>query len=429
MDSVVSLDSGAMRLISAFEKSGFSIYAAGGCVRDALLNRPVSDIDLAVSATPEQNKLVLQKNDIRYVETGISHGTLTALVGGRAYEITTFRTDGRYSDNRRPDSVNFVSDIRGDLARRDFTVNAMAYNPREGIIDIFNGADDLKSGIIRAVGDPDIRFEEDSLRILRGLRFASVLNFEIESVTAFSMMRKSPLLKKIARERVTEELIKLLSGTGAARVLKNYRDIIFSIHSDFPKLVAAGTWDYAVKAFSCLPPNADLRLAALILFLSRCVNIQKKSITPVDTSETGITGNTLRSLRLKSISCRYIRRLMQYCAAAEPRDRSGIKRVLSHLGDSFYNDLLILRRAVFNSLENSERCRIIDMTLDVIRDIHDKNEVYTLASLDLNGSDLKNLGYSGQRIGQTLEMVLELVMDGVLPNDRDVIIRYLNEAE
>ena len=228
---------------------------------------------------------------------------------------------------------------------------------------------------------------------------------------------------------MTEELIKLLSGTGAARVLKNYRDIIFSIHSDFPKLVAAGTWDYAVKAFSCLPPNADLRLAALILFLSRCVNIQKKSITPVDTSETGITGNTLRSLRLKSISCRYIRRLMQYCAAAEPRDRSGIKRVLSHLGDSFYNDLLILRRAVFNSLENSERCRIIDMTLDVIRDIHDKNEVYTLASLDLNGSDLKNLGYSGQRIGQTLEMVLELVMDGVLPNDRDVIIRYLNEAE
>ena len=190
MDSVVSLDSGAMRLISAFEKSGFSIYAVGGCVRDALLNRPVSDIDLAVSATPEQNKLVLQKNDIRYVETGISHGTLTALVGGRAYEITTFRTDGRYSDNRRPDSVNFVSDIRGDLARRDFTVNAMAYNPREGIIDIFNGADDLKSGIIRAVGDPDIRFEEDSLRILRGLRFASVLNFEIESVTAFSMMRK-----------------------------------------------------------------------------------------------------------------------------------------------------------------------------------------------------------------------------------------------
>ena len=333
MDSVVSLDSGAMRLISAFEKSGFSVYAVGGCVRDALLNRPVSDIDLAVSATPEQNKLVLQKNDIRYAETGISHGTLTALVGGRAYEITTFRTDGRYSDNRRPDSVNFVSDIRGDLARRDFTVNAMAYNPREGIIDIFNGADDLKSGIIRAVGDPDIRFEEDSLRILRGLRFASVLNFEIESVTAFSMMRKSPLLKKIARERVTEELIKLCRVRGP-HVLKNYRDIIFSIHSDFPKLVAAGTWDYAVKAFSCLPPNADLRLAALILFF-RAASIFKKSITPVDTSETGITGNTLRSLRLKSISCRYIRRLMQYCAAAEPRDRSGIKRVLSHLGDSF----------------------------------------------------------------------------------------------
>lgn len=136
MDATVSLDSGALRLISAFEGSGYSIYAVGGCVRDALLHRPVSDIDFAVSATPEQNKLVLRENNIRYVETGISHGTLTALVGGRAYEITTFRTDGSYSDNRRPDSVSFVSDVRYDLARRDFTVNAMAYNPREGIIDL-----------------------------------------------------------------------------------------------------------------------------------------------------------------------------------------------------------------------------------------------------------------------------------------------------
>ena len=428
MDATVSLDSGALRLISAFEGSGYSIYAVGGCVRDALLHRPVSDIDFAVSATPEQNKLVLRENNIRYVETGISHGTLTALVGGRAYEITTFRTDGSYSDNRRPDSVSFVSDVRYDLARRDFTVNAMAYNPREGIIDLFGGADDIDNRLIRAVGDPDTRFEEDSLRILRGLRFASVLNFEIETVTAYSMIRKSSHLKNISRDRVTDELIKLLSGTGASRILEDYSDIIFSLHSDFPKLVAAGTWGYAVKTFSRLPPNADLRLAALILFLSRSVNIQKKSITPVDISETGITGNILRSLRLKSVSCRYIRRLMQYCAAVEPRDRPGIKRVLSHLGDRFYHDLLTLRRAVFSALENDEKCRIIDKTLDTIRDIHEKNEVYTLSCLDLNGLDLKSLGYSGQRIGQTLETVLELVMDGALPNDRDAIIRYLNES-
>lgn len=427
MNTEIKLDRAALYLISVFENRGFSIYAVGGCVRDALLDRPVCDIDLAVSAAPDESKRVLSKNNIQYIETGLSHGTLTAVVGGRGYEITSFRTDGTYSDNRRPDSVSFVSDINVDLSRRDFTINAMAYNPREGIIDLFGGREDIKNGVIRAVGDPDMRFEEDSLRILRGLRFASVLDFHIDPQTAKAMTRRSSLLRNIARERVTNEVMKLLSGSGAQRILENYRDIIFCMSSEFPRLVASGTWECAVRTFGLLPANPDIRLAALILFLSQSVNLNRRSIKAVDISDTSLTRRILRTFRLKSVSSNYILSLMQYVSMSEPRDRLGVKKMLFSLGNRFYTDLLKLRLAVFSCLEEKQRCAVISKTLDTVDDIEKSKEVYNISELDINGNDLKNMGYNGEKIGRLLETVLDLVMQDKLKNNREDIIRYLLE--
>lgn len=425
MTAPVLLDRGAEFLISLFERGGFSVYAVGGCVRDFLLNRRVSDIDLAVSASPRQSKTILESNGIQCVETGAAHGTVTAVLGGRSYEITTFRTDGAYSDNRRPDSVSFVRDINADLSRRDYTINAMAYNPKSGIIDLYGGMADLERGVIRAVGNPDKRFSEDSLRIVRGLRFASQLGFDIEAETAQAMLKKSPLLKNIARERMTAELLKLLSGESAASVLEKYKSVVLCMSVEFPRLVADGLWHYAVSAFSLLPAKPDLRLAALILFLSQSIDIKKRTINPVDITDVGAASRILRTFRLKSLTVRYIMQLMRYADKPEPNDMIGIKKMMAALGNSFYIDLLTLRCAVFGALGASERCMLINKIIDTVRGIDRRHEIYRISELDINGDDLKNMGYSGRQIGELLDTLLNLVMSSQLENSRESIVNYI----
>lgn len=425
MTEPVLLDRGAEFLISLFESEGFSAYAVGGCVRDFLLNRPVSDIDLAVSASPYRSKTILEGNGIRCVETGIAHGTVTAVLGGRSYEITTFRTDGVYSDNRRPDSVSFVGDINTDLARRDYTINAMAYNPKGGIIDPYGGVADLERGVIRTVGNPDKRFSEDSLRIVRGLRFASQLGFDIEDETAQAMIKKSSLLKNVARERMTSELLKLLSGKSAAVVLEKHKSVVLCMSVEFPRLVADGLWYYTVSTFNLLPTKADIRLSALILFLSCSIDIEKKKINPVDVTEVGAVSRILRTFRLKSLTVRYIMQLMRYADKPEPKDLIGIKKMMAALGSEFYIELLTLRCAVFGALGASERCAFINKIIDTVRDIDRRHEIYRVSELDINGDDLKNMGYSGRQIGELLDTLLELVMRSRLENSRESIVNYI----
>ncbi|MBQ3904732.1 MAG: polynucleotide adenylyltransferase, partial [Eubacterium sp.] len=199
----------AEKLIELLCGAGYKAYAVGGCVRDSMLNRPVSDIDICTSAKPNEVESVLEENGIKFIETGLKHGTVTAVVEHTPYEITTFRTDGEYLDNRRPERVTFVSDVKDDLARRDFTINAMAYNQSEGIVDCFGGREDIENKLIRAVGNADVRFNEDALRIMRALRFSAVLGFTIEESTEKALFDNRELLKNIACERIYTELIKL----------------------------------------------------------------------------------------------------------------------------------------------------------------------------------------------------------------------------
>ncbi len=424
MNFEIKLDSVSKMLISLFESVGISAYAVGGCVRDSCIGRPVSDIDLAVSCTPDITKKVLEQNNIKCVETGMIHGTVTAVTGGKAYEITTFRSDGRYSDNRRPDSVSFVTDIYTDLARRDFTVNAMAYNPSAGLIDIFGGIDDIETKTIRAVGDADTRFMEDSLRILRALRFASVLDFEIEQKTEQSILKKYPLLRNVAKERITEELIKLLSGKGASRIIRKYSQIILYVSGHLKTGFDVKNGENLCKIFDVLADETDIRVAAFILINSCPIDILNHSIGPVDTE---IVKKMTSSLRLRSATVQNTNRLLTHFDTEEPHDRVGVKKLMFSFGAQFYIQLLELRLAVFRVMEDKNRCDEVKKVLAIVNDIMDKHEPYSIAQLEINGNDLKALGCSGKRIGVLLEEVLEMVIEQRLENNRDSIIKYVTE--
>lgn len=269
------LDDNSKKLISIFEMAGYKAYAVGGCVRDSIMNLPFSDIDIATSCTPDISEKILETANIRFYETGIKHGTITAVMEGETYEITTFRVEGKYADNRHPDSVSFVNDIESDLSRRDFTVNAMAYNDTDGLVDVFGGADDIKSKTIRAVGDADTRFNEDALRILRALRFASTLDFKIEKSTSDSILKNKNLIKNVARERITEELKKLVCGVGVSKVLPRYYEVfnvIFNADYDYRKYVSAS------KKIVILPNDAILRIAMLFKTLEDDFSKIKKAL-------------------------------------------------------------------------------------------------------------------------------------------------------
>ena len=215
---------GAKFIITRLNSNGYRGDIVGGCVRDYLLGKEPNDFDITTDALPDEMRRIF--SDLKTVDTGIKHGTLTVIVDSVQYEVTTYRIDGEYSDNRHPDKVSFTNKLSDDLSRRDFTVNAMCYNEHDGVTDMFGGKEDLSARIIRAVGDPVLRFHEDSLRILRALRFAATLNFEIEKNTADAIFKTSSLLKNVSRERVYTEWKKLICGVGASRIIREYGSVI-----------------------------------------------------------------------------------------------------------------------------------------------------------------------------------------------------------
>ena len=220
----IQLPSVVLLAIERLEAHGHRAYAVGGCVRDSLIGRTPNDWDITTSARPEETAAAFV--GFKTVETGVKHGTLTVIIDGTPLEITTFRNDGEYADNRHPIAVTFSDTPEEDLSRRDFTVNAMAYHPKEGLLDLFGGQDDLQRRIIACVGEPKRRFDEDGLRILRAIRFASVLDFEIEEQTAKAVHAQRELLGNIAAERIREEFCKLIMGKGAVAILRDFSDVI-----------------------------------------------------------------------------------------------------------------------------------------------------------------------------------------------------------
>ncbi|MBQ7546708.1 MAG: tRNA nucleotidyltransferase [Clostridia bacterium] len=375
----MTLPQGVQTILSVLRQGGKRGVLVGGCVRDACMGLPAHDYDIATDATPAETLELFR--DFRVLETGIKHGTVTILIDHEPFEVTTFRIDGDYRDHRRPDRVTFTTRLADDLARRDFTVNAMAFDGQM-LIDPFGGQQDAQAHILRCVGDPDVRFNEDGLRILRALRFAAVLDFVIEPQTSDAIHRCRNLLEQIAVERLFAELRKLLGGQNAYAVLRGYADVMRVF---LPELS-----DDGIEAIRHTPADGLLRLALL--------------------TEGSDAESALRRLRADKKTIRAVVQLhtLTLTDARHLLAEAGIQQ--AHRFADY--------AAVCDRIDADRQARL-HVELDVLE--QDK-PCLSLRDLAVNGRDLQSLGLTGQEIGQALERLLEEVLSGRLPNERAALL-------
>ncbi len=430
------------KVISMLEDSGFEAYAVGGCVRDSLLGKNPTDYDVTTSALPEEMKVVFKNEHV--IETGIKHGTITVLIEQNPIEITTFRIDMDYTDNRHPEKVLFTRSLKEDLARRDFTVNALAYSEKTGIIDVFGGTYDLEHGIIRCVGDPDTRFGEDALRIMRGLRFASVLGFDIEENTVASIHKNSELLKNVSAERLFSELKKLICGKNAAKILAEHAEVISVL---IPELLPLCGYDqqhfrhdkdalyHTAAVLENVPPVPVLRLAALFH------DIAKPLCRSIDESGTAhyyghaqmgakmaeeILSRLKSDTETKNAVCELVRRHEDHF----PPEPKALKRLLGKIGKSAFDDLIILMRAddLGKKPEYFPGEDFYDKYKNTAEEIIAKDECFSVKDLAVCGNDLIAIGIApGPEIGRILNLLLEEVIEENLPNEKEKLLDFAKQ--
>ena len=438
-------------LLARLKEAGYSAYVVGGCVRDSLLGLEPHDWDICTSALPEEMLWVFR--DYHVVETGLKHGTLTVVADHVPYEITTFRTDGAYTDHRHPDSVSFVDNIREDLARRDFTVNAMAWSPDAGLADPFGGQQDLAAGTIRCVGEPAKRFDEDALRILRALRFASVYDFSIDRATSGALRRMAPDLNRVAGERIRVELLKLLCGRAAGRILREYPDVLSEIIPEIRPMIgydqrnhhhSYDLWEHTVRGVEGVPADPVLRLAMLLH------DTGKPAVRTMDPSGEGhykghakvsaeIALRTADKLRLdNAFRDRLVTLVLHHDTPLRTgsgeinTNRSFLLRRLNRFGEQDLRALFLIhcadRTATGYSSPEREQQRLRDRTaaLDALLA---EQPCFTLKDLAVNGRDLTAAGLKGKAVGEALQSLLEAVMDGKVPNERDKLMQIIMNSE
>lgn len=371
----------------------------GGAVRDALLGRPVEDIDIASSADAETAMQVLADAGAHVIPTGIAHGTITAVLDGEAFEVTAFRVDGSYSDSRHPDSISSAHSIEEDLARRDFTINAMAYNEQRGLVDPFGGHADLDHHIIRCVGDPKVRFGEDALRIMRAIRFSAQLGFSIEEETASAIHEFGSSLIGISRERIGTELAKTICAPGGAIALQPFTDIICTVLPDAsPEMIGENLRVLAQLDSEELP----LRLAALL-------------------GSDGNLGRFLSSLRLPKRTADTCLAIAEAASRELPHTTYQGKIMLGRYGASVACAALELAGARLMA-DGIEADSAIEAR-HIIDDLVDSGACCTVGALAVDGSDIRReWGLDGVDIGRALHALLDLVMRDEVPNERDALL-------
>ncbi len=436
---MIGIPEGPQQIIHMLEGRGHEAYVVGGCVRDSLLGRTPHDWDICTSALPQET--IACFSGFRVIETGIQHGTVTVLFEGEPYEITTYRTDGTYSDHRRPDHVEFVRSLRQDLERRDFTVNAMAYHPQKGLVDYFSGQADLINKQIRCVGDPDRRFQEDALRILRALRFASVYEFQLEGTTARSASSNRELLRSIAGERVQEELCRLFCGYKADVMLTRFTDIFSVFLPEIGELVSflkngvgwPDLWGQTVRGISNAPPDRLLRLVMLLRDIGKpfCfTEIRRGSMRFY--GHAGISAelaeHALRRLKFDRATISKVGELVGlHEIKLIPSDRC-VLRQLSRIGEAQFRRLLVVKRADLAALENAKRdeaMRELSGVEKCLERVLAQKRCFCLKDLAIGGRDLTMGGMpQGVQIGNALRTLLQLVIDGKLENTRDSLLAH-----
>ena len=349
-------DKNTEQILSELESHGFEAYMVGGCVRDSIMGREYNDIDITTNALPEQ--IIEVFSSYKVVPTGIKHGTVTVLCGGTPFEITTYRIDGKYTDHRRPDNVEFTSDITADLARRDFTINAVAMDRNGCLVDPFDGISDMKAGIIRCVGDPEKRFSEDALRIMRAVRFASQLGFAIDDDTAKAVHDMKDLLQNISNERIRDELDKLVCGKNCADVLMGYSDVITAVIPEFKPSIGLDqrspyhkytVWEHIVRAVGFAPEN-DVKLRRTLLFH----DIGKPACMKLDETGRGhfkqhdrvgaeITEKVMKRLRYDTKSISYATALIAN-HSKKLRNRADVKKMMYRIGEELFFALIEMKK-------------------------------------------------------------------------------------
>lgn len=429
-------------IIGQLENGGYEAYAVGGCIRDSIMGKEPSDWDICTSSLPEETLACLHAENI--VKNGIKHGTVTVRVSGRNYEITTFRTDGNYTDHRHPENVQFVRNLHEDLARRDFTVNALAYSRTRGFQDHFHGLEDIQNGVIRCVGSPDKRFGEDALRILRALRFASVLGFAIEPETAKSIHRNAYLLKNISAERIMSEFLKILQGKNVEKVLLEYPDVIAEFIPEIKPMIGFrqynphhvyDVWTHTVKVIANILPEKDLRLSAFFHDIGKPKTFfrDNKGIGHFhghpDVGEK-MAEMILKRLKSDNRTIAKVCKLVKMHDVRPPVQKKSVRRMIAKTGMDLFPALLELKKAD----AKGQNPKFLHDTLIYIHALQAMYETeliqdhdFTLKMLSVNGSDLKQLGFTnGKEIGACLNHLLSQVIDCELENQKEIL---LAEAE
>ncbi len=386
----ITIPNAVQALLDLLNENNYLAYLVGGCLRDALLGIPLHDYDITTDATPMQMKEIF-KNE-RCFATGETHGTLTVLKDNLPVEITTFRSEGNYSDHRHPDKVTFVRNLKEDLSRRDFTINALAYNPKEGLIDLFNGEKDLKSHLIRCIGKPEERFEEDALRILRGLRFSAQLGFTIEEETKQAMLELKGLLNYLSMERIREEILRLLVGKQAQRVIKEEKEIL--------KVVLPEVNFEQKTELDKLPQEALFRFAYLIEELPK-ETVRKITYRFKFSNEQRDSLHDITDLAKEPL----------------PRNKYELKLWLRGTSEKNVQFVFLLKGLKTN----------VSKVNELYNEIMSNQEIYRLKDLTVDGKDLLKLGYEGPQIGEELNKILEAVMRDKLNNDKKSIYQFLGK--
>jgi tRNA nucleotidyltransferase (CCA-adding enzyme) len=426
------------KIIGLLAQNGYDGYAVGGCVRDSLLGKAPHDWDICTPATPEEMLRVFE--GLRVIETGIKHGTLTVLLDGEAFEVTTYRVDGEYLDNRRPSSVRFVGSLIEDLSRRDFTVNAMAYNEQAGLVDPFSGADDLKAGLIRCVGNPDDRFGEDALRILRALRFASVFGFALEPETSDSIHRNKQLLRNISAERISIELGKLLCGVGAGDILRRYADVIAVFIPEITPMLgfeqynpyhSFDVWEHTVKSITKAPEDLTLRLVMLLHDIAKPRSFTRDESGrghfhghPAQSAE--LAEQILKRLKFDNQTIEKVKTLVYWHDVRLEVSPRAVKRLLNKIGPEHFKALLLIKLADYGA-QNPDyftlRAQQLDQLRGILETVLKERQCFSMKDLAVTGSDLLALGIpQGGQLGEVLKTLLDMVINDEATNSREELL-------
>lgn len=430
-------------ILKTLNQNGFKAYAVGGCVRDMFLGKTPQDWDITTSAPPEDIIRCFDKT----IPTGLQHGTVTVLLGKTPYEVTTFRVDGTYENHRSPETVTFTEDICEDLSRRDFTMNAMAYHPKTGLCDPFGGREDIKKKLIRCVGDPLRRFDEDALRMLRAVRFAAQTGFTIDSEILSAMSKLAHLISAISGERIRDELVKtllsdrpatirILHETGILKFILPELDCCFHTAQNHPYHMY-NVGDHSLVATENVPKKLTLRLSALLHDIGK----PKKKTTDENgidhflghgtVSET-MSRDIFTRLRLDNKTKDAALLLIREHDRRYALTKKSIRRAMSVVGKDVFPDLIALQKGDClgqSQMHQKERLENLNLAMNLYAEICDDDDALTIADLAIGGADLISLGYRGKEIGEKLSLALNLVLDDPAANQKEILLKKIQNTD